>query len=296
MWILFVLLSVLGWAILNVLDSVLVHGYEKHPMSLMWSQSLISFPLLLLAPFFFDVNSSWFLILFFFGMLGYGADLWFFRSLESVDVSVINIAWATLSLMLSVAGFLFFHESWSVLQTIGVFFVLGGVVFLSVYHRHINIRHTLGILGILACAYFPYYIVKKMALEGGESAFPVFFWLLLGRESLSFTLPWFFSGVRHRAVTAMASHPSFTAINAVVIAAFFLAELAGTWAYATGPLSLVVIVNNIQPFLVMSFAWLCIRIAPARAPKELLTRQSVQIKVVSFLMVFVGLALLASSQ
>ncbi len=296
MWFFFVLLSVSGWAVLNVLDSVLVHGYEKKPMALMWSQSLISLPLLLLVPLFFDVGSSWIPVLLAFGMLGYGADLWFFRSLESVDVSVINIAWATLSIFLSFVGFYFFDESWSFLQTAGALLVIGGVAFFSVYHQHIRFSHTFGLLGILACAYLPYYVVKKVALDAGESALPVFFWMLLGRESLSFGLPWFFPDARRRAVAAMRGHRSFTLINIVVIAAFFLAELAGTWAYATGPLSLVVIVNNVQPFLVMGLAWFCVRIAPSRAPKELLTRQSVRIKTVSFLIVFAGLALLAGSK
>lgn len=60
--------------------------------------------------------------------------------------------------------------------------------------------------------------------------------------------------------------------------------------------SLVSVVGNAQPFIVLFFAWLMVRIAPLSAPKELLTKQSVTVKIVSFTIVYSGLALIALAQ
>jgi len=67
----------------------------------------------------------------------------------------------------------------------------------------------------------------------------------------------------------------------------------GIAAYEYGPVSLIMVVGNIQPFFVIFFAWMLTKLVPSKAPKELLTRQSVQIKLISFIIVFFGLALLA---
>ena len=75
--------------------------------------------------------------------------------------------------------------------------------------------------------------------------------------------------------------------------AAFTAGFLEALSLVYGHLSLVVITYNVQPFCVMFFAWLFARYAPAIAPKELLTTQSVQIKLISFAIVFFGLALLA---
>jgi hypothetical protein len=75
-----------------------------------------------------------------------------------------------------------------------------------------------------------------------------------------------------------------------------LAEYAGAFAYASGPLSLVVVVSNVQPFLVLAIAGFVVRFFPSKAAKELLTRQSVQLKLLCFFLAFIGLALLINWQ
>jgi len=46
----------------------------------------------------------------------------------------------------------------------------------------------------------------------------------------------------------------------------------------------------------MFFAWLCYKLAPKFAPKELLDTHTVRIKLLSICLMFSGLALLAVSQ
>src|SRR3989344_5763715 len=102
MWLLYTLLSTSMWALVNVLDSLIVRNYEKNPFVLMWCQSLFSIVFLALFPLFVHVEpSSWILSLMFFGATGFVGDLWFFRVLRYIDVSVSNVAWAILSIFLS---------------------------------------------------------------------------------------------------------------------------------------------------------------------------------------------------
>ena len=128
MWFPYTLLGVFCWASLNVTDSLLVKNYEKKPMVLLWSQSLFSIPILCVIPLLFDVRSSWAWVLALGGLLDYGADFVFFYVLDRIDISVTNIAWAILSVYLSIAGFLLFGESWTGLQAIGAVLILGGLL------------------------------------------------------------------------------------------------------------------------------------------------------------------------
>src|SRR3989344_6807264 len=127
MWLLFAFLSTLMWALVNVLDSLIVRNYEKNPFVLMWCQSFFSIVFLAVFPLFVPVQfSSWTLSLMLFGAIGFIGDLWFFRVLRSADVSVTNAAWAILSIFLSIAGFLVFQESWTISQSAGSALVIGG--------------------------------------------------------------------------------------------------------------------------------------------------------------------------
>lgn len=295
MWILWTLLSVSAWAIVNVLDSVLVHRFERHPLALMWSQSLVSVPTIAFLSFFVPVATPWAGFLFLFGIIGYLGDVWFFHVLRHVDVSVSNIAWSILSLFLAIAGFFLFHEAWGSLQTVGAVLILGGTLLVSGLHTGVRMRHMLLLVCILASLYLPYYVAKKFAIDAGVLPLTVFFWMLAGRETLSFSTPLFFPRVRQAATRAMRASRSFMVVNASVIGLFLLAEFFGVLAYRSGPLSLVAITSNIQPFLVMALAWLIVRYRPTHAAKELLSKQSVAVKLASFSLVFLGLAFLGVS-
>jgi drug/metabolite transporter (DMT)-like permease len=295
MWILWTLLSVFSWSLVNVLDSVLVHRFEKHPLALMWSQSLVSVPILIVLSFFLPLQVSWIPFLLVFGIIGYLGDVWFFHVLDHVDVSVSNIAWSILSLLLALTGLLFFQEGWGVPQTLGALLIVVGTFFLSFFHQKLNVQKTLVLVCMLATLYLPYYIAKKIAIDRGIPAESVFFWMLAGREMTSILVPLFMSKVRYVAVQAMRGSYAFMLVNAIVIVLFLLAEFFGALAYQSGSLSLVAITANVQPFMVMGIAWVFLRIKPSHSARELLTRQSVVVKIISFSIVFLGLALLTFS-
>lgn len=295
MWIFYVLLSTSAWALVNVLDSAVVHNHEKKPMVLMWSQSLVSLPIVGLLAVFLPLETSWMWLLIAFGVLGYAGDVWFFHVLANVDVSISNLAWSILSLLLAAAGFFLFGEFWGIWQTLGAVLIVGGALTLSFHHQRVDLLRMLWLVSILALLYLPYYIVKKFVIVQGVDPLTVFFWMVCGREIFSFCFGALFPAIRRTAIHTIRSSWHFMTLNAVIIIAFFVAECAGAFAYESGPFSLVSIVTNIQPFIVMAIAGSFVAIFPSKAPRELLTRQSVQLKTICFLIVFCGLALLAHS-
>ncbi len=294
LWIPYILLSALGWSLVNVLDSLLVRHYEKHPAVLMWSQSLFSVVALLVLACFTGVQTDWWPLLLGIGLSAYLADLMFFWVLDRLDVSVANGAWPINAMYLSAVGFAFFHESWSATQAVGAALIVGGVLFLAFHHPSKgSLPRTFGMLAGLALLYVPTYVAKKAALEAGQDVTAVFFWLIIGRESLAFTFPWCVPKLRARIRhLAKVADWKFFAIGAAVIASFLFGEYTGALAYLHGPMSLVSVASNVQPFIVIALAGLLAWIVPSHAPKELLTVRSVGVKLVSFMVVFGGLALL----
>ena len=297
MWFPLVLAATAAWAGISVIDSSLVKRYEKHPLILLWSQSLFTVPALILLFLLIDVHTAWWPMLMLAGMAAYLGDIYFFLILERVDASISSLAWAILTILLSIAGFLLFDEAWSFNQGLGAALVLGGALLLPLQRSRLITFRSLALLTGLAIFYVPVSLAKKASMAAGLSIEPVFFWLLIGRELLSFSGVWFVPSLRRRVKTLNTRvGPHFYLMAASVIGLFFLGEYFGTLSYRTGQLSLVSIVGNIQPFIVMILGWLCHRHTPSFTPKELLDADSVRAKLLSFMLVFLGLALLAVSQ
>ena len=108
MWFPLVLAATAAWAGISVIDSSLVKRYEKHPLILLWSQSLFTVPALILLSLLIDVHTAWWPMLMLAGMAAYLGDIYFFLILERVDASISSLAWAILTILLSIAGFFLF--------------------------------------------------------------------------------------------------------------------------------------------------------------------------------------------
>lgn len=297
MWVTFQLLSVALWGVINVLDSVLMKHYDHHPVVSMWHQA--AFSMLILIPAWFILSPSvsfWVLPFVFAGMLAYAGDVVFFLALDRIDVSITNIAWTLLSVFLAIAGFLLLQEAWSFMQSVGSLLVFSGVLILSLWQRKIQSARSLLLLPLLAALYIPFYFVQDLALQNGQNVFTILFWLLLAREGSIFVVSMIVPQLRRKVFgSAARKRVSFHGINAVVIAFFFAATYLTILAYEAGPISLVAIISNAQPFFVLFFAWMALLFFPRFAPREILSRQSVSLKILCFCIVFSGLALIAFS-
>ncbi len=296
MWLPLQLLSVLCWAGVGVLDSALVRHYEKNPAVLQWHQSFYTLGVVVCLALLFPVQSSWAPVLLVSGLSAYLGDRLFFLALDRVDVSVTNITWATLAIFLSIGGMIFFGERWSVWQGAGVVLVLAGVGLLSLWGKHVKSWKSFGLLVLLAAVYTPFYLVQKHAIASGAGVLVTFFWQLVGREIFAGSVPLFLPRLRAEAFGAFRRHTiSFPILNAAVVALFLAGTSLTALAYQTGPISLVSVVSNVQPFMTLFLAWALLTLLPRFASKELLTAQSVRVKVISFLVVLAGLILLGAS-
>ncbi len=263
----------------------------------MWHQSYFSMLLLATAALTMHVSASWMFPLFLVGVCAYVGDLVFFATLKRIDVSVTNIAWEILSVLLSIGGFVWFGESWSPRQTAGVLLVLISILLLSLWQKRVGGGVALLLLPALAVLYAPFYVIQKAALIGGDGIVPVFFWSLVGRETVSFALPLMIPSLRRHVIgAARGADPRFFIINASVVALFFLATYLTTMAFLLGPISLVSVIGNVQPFFVLFLAGMTIRFFPSWAPTELIDSGPVAVKVGCFFVAFLGLALIAVPQ
>ncbi len=297
MWLPLQLFSATCWALVNVFDSALVRQYEKRPSILQWHQSLFTLVTLAVLALLFPIRTDWALPLFTVGIISYFGDRLLFLALDRVDVSVSHSAWAMLSIYLSLGGMVVFGERWSALQMGGALLVFLGIGLLSLWGKHIGSVRNFVLLMLFPLLYVPFYLLQKHVITVGEGVFVSFFWLILGREIFSFLVPFFRPQLRRRAFAAFRDHGfPFVFLNLIVIVCFFAGTLLTAKAYETGPISLVSVVSNIQPFIVLLLAWILLRILPRFASRELLTAQAVGVKIVSFLIVFAGLALLAWPQ
>ena len=298
MWLPLQLISTVFWAGVNILDSSIVAHYEKRPFVLQWYQSFFTLSLLgLLALLYGGLQSSWMLVLLLSGMSAYVGDALFFHMLDRIDISVVNIAWAIMTIFLAVAGYMLFGETWSLLQMAGVVLVLSGIFLLSSSHRKIAEPRSLLLFPLLAALHTPFYIAQKAAIMGGESVMVALFWPLLARELLAGGVPFLVPG-RLKILLQVPSRRllSFHVLNGAVVGLFFLGVYFTALSLQTGPVALVSVVGNTQPFVVLFLAWILWKIVPSFASRELLTLQAVRVKIVSFLVVFTGLALLALPQ
>ncbi len=297
MWLPLQLLSATCWSLVNIFDSSLVRHYEKRATILQWHQCLFTLSTLVILGLLFPVQTEWALPLFAVGTVSYFGDRALFLVLDRVDVSVTHIAWALLTVYLSIGGMILFGESWSLMQTAGVALVLSGICLLSLWGKHVGSLQNFLLLMFFPLLYVPFYLLQKHVVVLGVGVFVSFFWLILGREIPCVILPFLRPHLRRGAFDAFKKHGvPFVVLNAIVILFFFAGTLLTAKAYETGPISLVSIISNIQPFLVVFSAWILWKFLPKIASRELLTAQSVGVKIVSFAVVFAGLALLAIPQ
>lgn len=282
---------------MNVVDSLLVRHYQKNPFVLGWFLSGISLAMLFLVTVFADIASPqmWWILLA--GVTGWIGDLVFYRTIRELDVSIANIGWSIMAILMGIAGFFLFDERWSAYQLMGAALVIGGIVFLSLWHRKIENPKSLLWLVALGSSYVPFYIFQKEFLLQGVPLVPVFFWMFIGREVTTMAIPLLIPSLRRNIIGYASEAPlSFYLWSTLAIFLFMVGNFLTSAAFAVGPASLISVVGNAQPFIVLFFAWILVRIAPRTAPKELLTKQSVTVKIVSFGIVFSGLALIALAQ
>ncbi len=275
-------------------DSILVKKYTKNAMAILWALGIAKIPIVVIVPFIIDVRSAWMLPVVLTSLLAYGGDFLYYRAIRRLDVSVMNAGWAILAIVISIGGFIFFGESWNAMQSVGVIMVLGGVILLSVWHKNIPVIWTACMFLLMSFAYAPGLLVQKASQVDGAHIIVILYWFFCTKAFVQCLFPILRKHWRRTVIDEIFPLKfSFSLFIFFGVIFWILGAFFSILAFRTGFVSLVSVVGNVQPFVVICMALIIASLLPAYAPKELLTTQSVQIKLVSFCIVFAGLAMLA---
>lgn len=293
MWFVYAMLANVLWSFTDVLMSMIVHRVHKDPIVLGFFLGCAD--LLLLAVLaVYQLPALGHLPLLLLGsVFAYLGMLSFFTVLSYVDVSVSSAAWVFMSIGIALGGVVLFGEAWSALQSIGAILSVCGVLILTFWHKHISTMRTCVILAVPGFMFVPHFLINEYVLLSELSAYTVFFWNILFYGLFAVIAPILIP--RHRKSIHQLSakaHLPFCLLILFRAVITMVATYTVVLAYDTGYASLVGIAENGQPFFLMFFAWLATLFFPKYAPKELLTTQSIAVKVVSFIVVFTGLSLL----
>lgn len=296
MWFVYAILGNVLWSVSDVAASIIMNRFRKSSVMVAWFFSVLQLGFLAILYILLPIEHVWIGVFALSALCSYVASLAFFQLLQRVDVSVSSVAWVFLSVGLAFGGVFLFHESWTVLQSIGALLSICGALALALWHKRIERTRTLVLICLSGLLYVPPFLVQKSAFLSGISVSTVFFWMLLFFDVCAFCFPFLLPRYRSDIPSFLTSlHPVFVGLVLlwvlVSMAGFFVVQMA----YLLGSASLVGIFENGQPFFLLLFAWLATLITPKYAPREILTAQTTGVKIATFLVVFTGLALLAIS-
>lgn len=298
MWLLYALIACTLWSQHDIVNSVLVRHHYRHPFLMTMILSFFELCIILCITLFFPVHSAHVLVLMLSGCSAYAGLVFYYWLVERVDASVMSVSWAFTNIAVVFGAFLFFGERWSVLFSFALILVLFGAFLLAFWHRHVSIVRTVLLLALLGTFYAPIFLAQKYALLSGDSPLAVLFWSLIGQKGIALIFPFVLPKQRKAILGIVSEGDSVRFFFLIVVVAIFsiVGYISSTLAYTLAPASLVSTTLNTQPFLVILLASIWTKIFPHSAPRELLSMQSIGVKVISFSFVFLGLALLGISQ
>lgn len=292
MWFLFALCATIAQAASDTADSAIVRHEQKDPLLIMFITYGMGLALLAALLPRVDMATAWTVPLLCAGTTLYIADYAYYRIINHIDISTINAAWAMHALYLSVAGFVLFQEHWSATHAAGAASILSGVLMLSLWGNSASIRGTFIRYACLALLYVPVHIVRKMASAEGVDALTLFLLPLLAYCLVAVAAPLVKTPLRTIIHNLQNTTSRFICLICITLASNFAGSYLFVRALASGPLSLSSVVITTQPFFVMLLARVLSATLPAYAPREEFTKRKTGIKIVSFVLVGGGMALL----
>lgn len=293
-WFFYIMLANAVWSIADVSMSMIMNRMHSSSIIVTWFLSVVQIVALLLLYAFLPVEITWMKAFAISGFFGYVGSLCFFKLLQRVDVSISSTAWVILSLGIAIGGMVLFGETWTPLQAIGAILSLSGATVLALWHKRVERLETFFYLFAAGLLYVPPFLISKSALLQGVSPVTAFFWPLLFFNVFAIILPVTTASYRSKIRELLQSlHWWFSGLIALWVVSCICGWFLVTKAYELGNASLVSIAENGQPFFLMFIAWIATLLVPKYAPREIITAQTTGVKTASFVIVFVGLALLA---
>jgi len=295
-WFALAMIGNVLWSISDVLASMIMNRSDRSPVLIAWLHSFMQLIALGLVYLFLPVEHIWVGLFALGAMFTYVASLGFFKLLQTVDVSVSSVTWVFLSLGIALGSTILFGETWTFLQAFGAILSVLGALSLGLWHKSVSRITTCALLCISGFLFTPGFLIQKSAFLDGVSLLTVFFWSGFFYDVYASIFPLLVPSYRKK-IRPFLLHLQLIDWSMIFLwmCVGLLGYLVTASAYKAGDASLVGITENGQPFFLMFFAWIAVRLAPKYAPKEIVTAQTTAVKIVTFIVVFIGLSLLAFS-
>ncbi len=300
-WIFFALIPPILWSISIHLDKYLLTKYFKSGGigTLTIFSSLIglfiSFIILAIHPEVLSVNIAHGFFMFLNGILYVIALLPYFIALKKDEASITTPIFQFIPVFAFLLDWMFLDEILKINQIIGGIVIVAGAILISINlssNTTKKIKKEVILLMSLSSFLFAlnFLIFKLLALEASfwTTAFYEYLgWIATGLFLLIFFKKFrddFFYVLRSNSINAL----SINGINEIIN---IIAKLSFNFASLLAPLTLTWIINGLEPFFIFIFGVLLTLFFP-KFSKENITRNVLIQKVVSIIIMFIGLYIL----
>ncbi|MBS3068589.1 DMT family transporter [Candidatus Micrarchaeota archaeon] len=291
-WILIAIFSYFLFALGNIFEKILRTNHLKSPLSLLFLSGISSFFLLPILPMFFPIDfGNFFLIVLGItvGVTSFAGFLPFLVALKNEETSRLVSLWNFAPIITFILAFFILQERLPENFYLSFTFIFAGGILISFKDLKGNFSTFAFLMMFLSnLLYSISLVIMKYALIFFDF-FSVFFYAAIG--NVLFILLFFIFGKTRLVIMGdlrkIKQKTTVVAYWFVVILAFFLYYLS----VRSGPVSMVAVLGGFQGLFVFLLAFILSHLLP-HVLKEDTRLESVSIKVISILLIIVGLYIL----
>ncbi len=303
-WFIFALIPPFIWSFSNHFDKYLIGRFikkDKEKRGTIWSLLILSglmdmiacFFIGLFAPNLIVIQPIHALTIAFSGAILLASYAPYMYALETDETSVITPLWQMVPIFGFILSFIFLKETLSAGQIFSGILIISGAVLLSLNIEDKKPRLKVKILLQMALAAFlvsvSILIFKIIALE--ENFWATIFWEYAGAGIFSLFILFIPSHWRRFKETIQKNDLSIFGINGLSDIIGIPARMASHYATLLAPIALVLVVNSLQPFLILLWGIIFTVFFPNFA-EEKIGKKHMSQKVISIVIIFIGTYLL----
>jgi drug/metabolite transporter (DMT)-like permease len=294
-WLLFALLGPTLWAFGNVLDGALRRKFIPDDLTLTWVMSALRMPIALGLLFFTQVFSAgfWpFIILLISGFLLTMPFWFYYKALKKEDVSRIVVLIQIVPIFTLVIGHFVLNEQLTGIQGIAFLLLLSAGICAALKPTKKKLKLSSALLLMILATFL--WAISDVLFKAYSASYGSF-WdaytaYLLGGSLTVFVL---YKPMRRTAPKKIFRTLSFRGWVYVLLSYAFgtLGTVAFTYALTLGKVSLTSVMMGVQPLVALVIGVVLAPLLPELV-KEDLSKKSLILKAISFVLVIAGLAVL----
>ncbi len=296
-WIGFTFIAITIWAALNVMDNYLSNKIVKSSLALLtlWGFfNLLASIAVFIAfrPNILEIESSILILLIAAGILYNLSILCYLKALKSEDTSHVIAYWNIGSLFVPIIAFIFLNERLRLNEYLAIPLILISSFIISIRDTKNLFKPSKGLFLMVFASLFIAFvsIVQKFILVKGIHFITLFILIFFFRSIISQILL-INKKIReeHFKVLKQTKTVLIFLVGAILV---IISSLAHLYALSIASVSLISVVESIQPLIVLLYAILFSRFFP-KLFKEEIDKKSIAIKGIAFIVMIFGIYLLS---